>query len=178
MNESVGNSLLLYLVVFFVGVVMLFYVGIISYSKAYRVKDNIIEIIEKNGVYRKDAVVKILDKDVAFSLTSEPEIDESLKQSGYSIVSASKLDSLCNSGSVLKHMRGILGSSATIENLHKVSQSGYNYCIFEVNNKSAFSDSSYYVVVTFVHFDFPVIGDRLNIPVYGETKVLGKNYDY
>ena len=33
-------------------------------------------------------------------------------------------------------------------------------------------------VITYVQFEFPVIGDLLTFPVKGETKVLGKNYNY
>ena len=39
-------------------------------------------------------------------------------------------------------------------------------------------NGNYYVVVTFIHFEFPVIGDILTFPVYGETKILNKSYDY
>lgn len=169
MNESVGNSLLLNLVLIIVGVIMLFYVGIISYSKAYRVKDNVIEIVEKyNGyTYSNSSPTDV-----------QNEISQSLKQSGYSIASGNKINNLCTSGSVARHMSDIM-EAGPVENLHKVPDTvnDYNYCIFKVN-KSAFDSANYYVIVTFVHFDFPVIGDRLNIPVYGETKVLGKNYDY
>ena len=149
---------------------MLFYVGIISYSKAYRVKDNIIEIIEKYKKYEYDPT----------DFTDvQKEINWSLKQSGYGITTASKINTLCESGNVLNHVDKAVSNIATdTENLHAVTTNDYNYCVFKVTNKSAYDGGVYYIVVTFVHFDFPVIGDRLNIPVYGETKVLGKKFDY
>ena len=45
MKASIGGSMLLYIVLFFVSVVILFFVGIISYNKAYRVKNRIVNII-------------------------------------------------------------------------------------------------------------------------------------
>lgn len=164
MNGSVGNSLLLYLVVFVVGVVILFYVGIISYSKAYRVKDNIIEIIEKYEGYD--------DTNEAM----KDELKNSLSSSGYGIATSAKISSLCDNGRVRSHMNDI--DSEAKNNKHAVTTSDYNYCVFEVKNKSANKSGKYYVVVTFVRFDFPLIGEFINIPIYGETKVLGKVYDY
>ena len=53
MRESLGGSMLLNLVVIFTGLIIIFFVGILSYSKAYRVKNRIVEIIEKYGTYEK-----------------------------------------------------------------------------------------------------------------------------
>ena len=39
--------MLLNLVVIFSGLVIVFFIGILSYSKAYRVKNRIVELIEK-----------------------------------------------------------------------------------------------------------------------------------
>ena len=172
MNGSVGNSLLLYIVIFVIIAVMLFYVGIISYSKAYRVKDNIIEIIEKYKTYEYDPSISI-----ELAPAVQRDIHDSLKQSGYGITTAQKLRESCESGSVQNHIQNIVGESGSFTNLHNVSTNDYNYCVFSVN-KSAYEGGNYYIVVTFVHFDLPIIGDRLNIPVYGETKILGKTFDY
>ena len=48
MRESLGGSMLLNLVVIFTGLIIIFFVGILSYSKAYRVKNRIVEIIASN----------------------------------------------------------------------------------------------------------------------------------
>lgn len=132
-----GNGLLTNLVVFFVGIVILFFVGILSYSKAYRVKNRIIEVIESNGNYS----------------SSVDEISTDMKTMGYRTVTKKKCDS---------------------NNENKTS---YNYCVYEIRDKSS-KNSYYYKVVTYVHFDFPIIGGIINIPVKGETKILGKIYNY
>lgn len=140
MREAIGNGLLTNLVIVFVSVVILFFVGILSYSKAYRVKDKIIDTIEKYGTY-EDSLIAI------------DEISTDLKTSGYRTAANKK----CSS-----------------DNLNSTS---YNYCVYRVDDKSSGS-SYYYKVVTYVHFEFPVIGGLINIPVNGETKILGKNYNY
>lgn len=138
MREAMGNSLLMNLVIIFVSIVILFFVGILSYSKAYRVKNRIIEVIENHGNY---------------SSSSIDEISTDLKSVGYRTTNNKK----CGSG-----------------NLNSTS---YNYCVYKVDDKSS-GDSYYFKVVTYVHFEFPIIGGLINIPVKGETKILGKNYNY
>ena len=149
MREAVGNSSLLYLVVIFTGIVILFFVGILSYSKAYRVKNRIIEIVEKYGYYDNSENSPVIS-----------EINDSLSNMGYTI---SNTDTCSNT------LRNYEEGKA-----QKIHTTGYKYCIYEI----ASNGSKYYVVVSYVNFNFPVIGNMINIPVYGETKMLGKSYDY
>ena len=151
MRESVGNSTLLYLVVSFSAIIMLFFVGIISYSRAYGVKNRIIEIIEKENGWSENAI---------------SSVGESIKEMGYTVTAAN----FCNKESVKNHMDKIGTYS-----LKNGAENGYSYCVYEVSYGSS---GKYYVVVTFVSFNFPVIGNILSIPIYGETQILGKSYDY
>lgn len=154
MRESIGGGLLFYIVIFFSITIILFFVGIISYSKAYRVKNRIVEIIEKYDKY----------DDV------DTQITQSLKDAGYSLGSMS---SLCNRKDVKEHLKKINNGKEA----YNMNKTIYNYCVYKIDNRS-YKDSYYYVVVTFVHFDVPLVGNVINIPVYGETKVLGKSYNY
>lgn len=154
MRESLGGSLLLNLVIIFAGIVMVFFVGILSYSKAYRIKNRIIEVIEKHEKY---------DESVAKELASD------LQAAGYS-TAASNCDKIREnlvSGTNPKY-----DGTKLKENLNSF---GYNYCVFESENTK---NGNYYVVITFTRFEFPVIDELLTFPVYGETKILGKEYDY
>lgn len=139
MRDAVGGSLLLNLVVFFTSVVILFFVGIIAYSKAYKIKNRIIEIIERNENYNEMVAL---------------ELDEDLNKAGYTISTKEKVNQKCGD-----------------DNLNK---SEYFYCVYKYGS----IDGSLYKVVTYTRFEFPLIGDILIIPVKGETKVLGKNYNY
>ena len=44
----------------------------------------------------------------------------------------------------------------------------YNYCVYEYNT----SRGNYYGVTVFISVDIPLIGDYINIPIYGETRII------
>ncbi len=141
MRDAVGGSLLLNVVVIFVSVIILFFAGIMAYSKAYKSKNRIIEVIERYGKY---------DSDVADILNGD------LRTFGYRSATPTQIRQKCGTNN---------------ENTY-----AYFYCVYydEDSAKEGYS----YNVVTYIHFDFPLIGGLLEIPVRGETKILGKNYNY
>lgn len=140
MREAIGGSLLLNLILVFTGLVILFFVGILAYSKAYRVKNRIIEIIERYETYEGNIRV-------------ETEINTDLKDVGY---------------------RATYGNRCSRDNLNNTN---YSYCVYKKESTDT-SGAYYYEVVTYVQFDFPIIGSNITIPVKGETKILGISYDY
>ena len=144
MKDAVGGSILLYLVVIFTSIVILLFVGILAYSKAYKIKNRIIEVIERNETYDDNEV---------------SELTEELKRAGYRSATKDQIYSKCGE-----------------ESLTYTENVGHFYCVYRDDSSSAEGHS--YEVVTYVHFDFPVIGDMLVFPVKGETKILGKNYNY
>ena len=156
MRDAVGGSLLLNLVVIFTSVIILFFAGTLAYSKAYRVKNKIIEIIESHDGQIKDSNNNNLDVNVLSEITTE------LSKVGYLISAAPNNEKCANDSS-----RGFC------ENLNT---SELNYCICEQSSKT--NEGTSYEVITYVHFSFPIIGDLLTFPVRGETKALGKNYNY
>lgn len=138
MREALGGSMLMNLIIIFTGIVILFFVGIMAYSKAYRVKNRIVTIIEKYETYNTPA---------------QEEINTDLKNVGYRSTPAEK---------------------CTKDNLNT---STYSYCVYKVEGKSE-EGTYYYQVVTYVQFEFPIIGEYITFPVKGETRILGKNYSY
>lgn len=140
MKAALGGGFLLNIVIFIVAIVMLLFVGVLAYSKAYRIKDRIIEVVENNDGYTDDAITMI---------------NEDLKASGYMTTSKK--------------------NCKKVDGFNNLNETSYNYCIygpFSANN------GVYYKVITYVHFDFPLVGGIVNIPVNGETKILGKKYQY
>lgn len=107
MKASIGGSMLLYIVLFFVSIVILFFVGIIAYTKAYRVKNRIVNIIEENGGYTADL---------------KATIDGELKKYGYL---TTKVSVDCKKAS--SH------SNSTCENL---PAGQYKYCICHTTHNS------------------------------------------
>jgi uncharacterized protein (UPF0333 family) len=140
-KDAVGGSLLLNMVVLFTSIVILFFAGIMAYSKAYKAKNKIIEVIEGYEKY---------DSNVAKT------INEDLRLAGYRNANNTQINQKCETGNL---------------NIY-----GYYYCVYRDDSPSG--DSYSYKVVTYVHFDFPVIGNMLVFPVKGETKILGKVYNY
>ncbi len=71
MKEAIGTSMIFNLVMIFVGVFIALYVGSIAYSKGFKVRNRLIDIIEKYEKYND------LAKD---------EIEENLATIGYQII--------------------------------------------------------------------------------------------
>ena len=65
--------------------------------------------------------------------------------------------------------------SSRSECLSNLNTGAYKYCICK---QSSSIEGVIYEVITYVHFEIPIIGDLLTFPVKGETKILGKNYNY
>ena len=141
MREAIGSSMLLYIFIFFIIVVMLFFVGILSFSKAYRVKNRIIDIIENKEDYNDDVA---------------GEIEKELLTIGYS----AKGD--CGKYCVVKIW---LDKNCSSEDR-------------DVQKNCDASRGYYYKVTTYMNFEFPIIKSLITVDVKGETKVMGKSYDY
>lgn len=141
MRQAVGNAFILNLVITFITLMMLVFVGSISYSKAYKVKNRIINLIEHNKGY-----------DEAVS----DEIEDVLRDVGYQISINQKCD------------RFKVNDESHIVYPTSEFKSGYRYCIIENSTDTG----RYYTVVAFMRFDFPIIGNFLEFPVKGETKIM------
>ena len=136
MRGALGNSLLLYIIVAIVAALAIIFSSVLAYSKAYRVKNRIISVIEKYEEYNTDA---------------ENEISASLIQMGYR-----------------------LGSCDDTDDESVGNNTGYKYCVSRYESSGGY----YYKVTTYVQFYFPLIQELMSAPVTGETKILGKSYDY
>lgn len=71
MRESIANSYVFNLIIIFVGILIVLLVGSLSYSKTFKIKTRIIEIIEKYETYNNGAV--------------RTEINNLLSQAGYKV---------------------------------------------------------------------------------------------
>ena len=131
-------------VVIFTSIIILLFAGVLAYSKAYKIKNRIIEVIEKHEDYNSSVL---------------GEIQEDLRKSGYMGATMDQINAKCGTNDIV------------LEN----EERGYLYCVYLKGDAKGMRT---YEVVTYIHFDFPVIGDMLTFAVRGETKTLGKNYNY
>lgn len=171
MNESVGNALLFNLVISIVIILLAFFVGSISYSKASKVKNKIVEELEKQG-----------EIDSANTLMSAEAI--------YNAANGQILNWLNDSNiGYRQNIEPGTASTGFCPNLNDNGQlmnitSDYEYCIYaystcnpNTNTNSEETDNNqrcgiYFKVRTYMYFDIPVIEDLVKIPVEGETITL------
>lgn len=146
MREAIGNTFIVNLLLVFLGVMSIIFIGSISYSKAFKAKNRIIYAIEKYGGWDETGLEN----------PAQNEIDASLKQIGYPLtVRTTHCSRYKKDGGT--DVYGIDPATTT-----------YRYCVYEYNNEKG----HYYGVTAFMHFDIPLIGGILEFPVYGETKPL------
>lgn len=142
MNESMGNAMLFNIVITFVIIMVGFFIASLAYSKAYKVKNKIVEEIEKERTF---------DSDVA----SEVESWMQSNNVGYRV----------NTGSFT--CDDYDGTEAM-----SVGGQNYQYCVYELttcNKNTEDRCGNYYHVITYMYLDLPVLEDVIKIPVNGET---------
>lgn len=72
MKEAVGNTYLYGFVIAMVGIIFLILIGSLSYSRVFKIKTKLIDIVERHKGYNEEEV--------------KNEIDQFLKETGYSVV--------------------------------------------------------------------------------------------
>lgn len=140
MRESISNTFIFNLILVFITILIVLLVGSLSYSKAYKVKNKIIEIIEKHNSYE----------------AAREDISNVLKSIGYRVNRTGQQNCRpqTNDG----------GQSVYAIN----KNSDYRYCVYPFST----ARGRYYRVVAYMYFDIPIIGREIEIPVYGETKII------
>ncbi len=137
MKESIANAYILNIVIVFVVIFIFFFASSLTYSKAFKVKNRIVDIIEKYESYNSAAVA---------------EIASTLSEMGYRV-------NTTNKGCPRRNEKDSLS----------ITNNSYRYCVYEYDTPKG----KYYGVSAYMYFDFPIIGESLELPVYGETKILG-----
>ena len=173
MRESIGSALLLNIMLVIVGVISLFLISSIAYSKAFKVKNRIISIIEKYDGDCFGLATGSNPTDACYA-----EIEEQLNDMGYSSNISQKCPTIKPANPS--------GTGAKWVNVKRVYpnnnyDSGHRYCVYkytlcsETYGSACKGDSTktnYYKVITFMHFDIPIIGQFLEFQVSGETKAF------
>lgn len=144
MREAIGNSFVLNFIITFIILFILIFVGTTTYTKAFKVKNKIVDTIEN------------YDGDIAngnrLNSSVQDEINEKLGQIGYRI----EPNSQCKTDG--RFSRGTLLSKT----------SNYRYCVYRFTTNKG----NYYGVVAYIYLEIPIIGFKLEFPVYGETKIF------
>ncbi len=146
MKEAIANANVFNLMIVFIVILMAFFVGSLGYSKAFKVKDFIINEIEREEEYND---------------SMGEEIDKTLSEIGYRV---SKSDiNRCESVKNTEFAGNLKGVDVVNKN------SKYEYCVFKISTNSGARSSYRYRVIAYMYFDIPIINNLLKIPVKGET---------
>jgi hypothetical protein len=144
MKESVANSYILTLIVIFIALIISTFLSYLNYSKAFKTKTKVIDIIESY--------------DAGYSSSNRSEINGKieayLKQAGYRVNSSNDACPIITKSDGSKSE-----ALNTVEN--------YKYCIYEENN----GRGSMYKVLVYMYFDVPLM-DFLEFPLTGQTEVF------
>ena len=150
MKKSMGGTWITQLVIIFMFLFVAFLALSINYSKAYRVKNQTLSIIEKRQGLNPDTV---------------RYINSYLRSSGYN------MKGYC--GSDLKNVYGISSLEDSKSNTLVPAKRGvkYYYCLYKKDASSQnFKRKASYGITLFFKFNLPVIGEIHTFDVDGETK--------
>lgn len=150
MREATGNAYIFYFVIIFTGIFIALLVGSISYSKAFRVKNIIIDAIETDGGWITGDCSANGNSTCAKTLAA-------LREVGYKVATPD-----CSASDI-----NATGTVTVMQN-----NGGYDYCVYRISTSSDSANyrGDYYKVVAYIYFDIPIIGKMLEFPVSGETK--------
>ena len=160
MREAIGGTWIFSIVIVFIVLFTSFLALSVNYSKAFKVKNGIVNIIEKReGI--SDATVD--------------EISDYLNNVGY-LVYSSCPDYVASQSNESAH-----GFEASNTNSRK-----FKYCIAKTEDTNGYLDAyltpwkntngnikkTYYKVTVFFRVDLPIMGEIFTFPVTGETKPI------
>lgn len=146
MRESIGGAWILGIVMTFIVLFASFLAVSINYSKAFKVKNNIVDLIEKNEGMNDNAA---------------KEIYNYLRSEGYI------LKSKCRQPDNADENRYVgFDMTSTVD-----PNTPALYCVQEnsPNNADTSLEKSYYSVVVFFRLDLPIFGEIFTFSVSGET---------
>lgn len=164
MKAAIGNTLVLNIIVTFLSVVLLIIISSIVYTKAYRIKNRIIDEIEKAETYNVDVDASLTSvfREIGYKTNNYMD-NTKCKNYVADITENCNVISLSEFGCVGKN-----NTTVTLENKSSV----YHYCVFKIESDNP-RTGYYYKVVSFAYLDLPLVS-AIEVPVKGETKIFYK----
>lgn len=151
MRESIGGTWIVGIVIVFIVIFTSYLAFSVNYSKAFKVKNGIISIIEENE---------------GLSDKTQEQIRKYLNNSGYYVYgNCSKVD--IDYGDT--ETNGILTG---YEQQAGANSNKYKYCVFTRTVDDKVLERKYYRVTVFFKFDIPILENAFTFPVTGETKAV------
>lgn len=160
MRHTISGTWIFMLVILFTLIFAAYIALTINYSRSFRVKNEVLSLIEKNEGFT-DNGVKL--------------INNYLTQSGYKTVGNCKQQS----DAVVYGAKSIDSSTGVANSIEKAQPGAkYYYCFTKYTGyHSYFKTRAYYKITLFFHFDLPVLGDLYTFDVDGQTSEIDATYD-
>jgi hypothetical protein len=157
MKEAIANAGVFNLIIIFVIVLLAFFIGSLSYSKAFKAKNKIVEEIEKDQGFNDD---------------TQEQIENWLAGIGYRSFAGGNNVAGCEATAA--------GNGGAVGTLVRVN-SNYQYCVYEFNtcgdNADTLKCGVYYRVITYMYFDVPIITGYIKVPMKSETLTFNTTND-
>ena len=155
MKQAIGSGWMLGFVSIFIVLFTAYLAISVNYTKAFKVKNRIISLIEENEGFTYSSDVKetgtnIDDIKNKAKQETEDKIYLYLNEIGYNYTDVKCPDSIGD------------GNEFT-----------GGYCVKKITN----SQGSDYTVATFISLELPIIWIKINVPITGETKVIYNVHD-
>lgn len=149
MRESIGGAWLVGIVMVFIVLFTSYLALTVNYSKAFKVKNEIISLIEENE--------GLTDK-------TQEKIVKYLNSTGYFVYGkCSSYEEDYLEGAVNGKLTGYEKSG---------SSDKYKYCVYERSIENDTLNRKYYRVTVFFKFDIPLLDEIFTFPVTGESKAV------
>lgn len=167
MKESIANSYIFTLCIIFVGILIVILVSSIGYTKTFKIKNRIVDILATDGKAATDGN--------SLSGATRQDIDDVLKAAGYRINGSynrtgSKFNAQDNdqNGKCLRSVdRG--SGMAQGEKAKYITKPGspYEYCVYKISTSRGY----YFKVTVFLSYEIPIMG-VLEFPLTGESRLI------
>ena len=158
MRESIGGAWLFGIVITFIFMFSAFLAYSVSYTKAFNVKNEVVNIIEQNmGLNNQDVDYNdVSESDTTHVGTAHWKVFRAIKNAGYNSQVASRIE--CASGD---DMRG-----------RDLDESGVCIIKYCSNGSRNNTTNVHYKVTTYIAIEIPVIQVVFKIPITGETNTI------
>ncbi len=164
MKGAIGNAFILNMVITFIIIFFSLLIGSMAYSKAYKTKNYLLNSIE--NIKQDDVTISFLQKKSSKEKWEEM-VNPYLGQIGYNIATeANKCPNKEENGYKI---------------MKNTSVGDYEYCIYtrnitNVGESKTVATRYNYMVLVYMKFDLPIIGEYVKIPITGETKTYTQFY--
>ena len=167
MREAIGGSYIFQIVILFIALFSAFLVYSISYTKAFRVKNEILSLIEQYQGYSR------ADGDVTTYTDTDFESDNSVEALAYKLIVDvgynKEVIPLDNSQCLLAAENSRTVNDNDIEGTMMPG----GYCLYKLcsSENNAFLNTTY-KVTTFIALKIPVLNATIKVPISGETRTI------